>query len=138
MKDEFRIEILNSLSGLTEGAGAMREFLERAGVSAEVAFALDLAYEELLTNTIKYAYRDNDTHRIGIVITVDADAVELEVIDDGEPFDPTVQEAPNTSLPVDERPLGGLGLHLIKNLTDAFTYRRDDEKNCVKIRKRRI
>jgi len=138
VKEEFRFEISNTPSGLTEGAGAMRDFLDRVGVSAEVAFALDLTYEELVTNTIKYAYCDSGEHTIGIVITVDAEAVELEVIDDGKPFDPTVQQAPDTSLPVDERPLGGLGLHLVKNLTDAFNYRRAGEHNCVSIRKRRI
>lgn len=137
-KTDFRTRIPNSLEGLTSGSAEMREFLDLTGVSQEVAFALDLTYEELVTNTIKYAYRDTASHWIEIIIEVSDDAVELEVGDDGEPFDPTTYESPDTSLPVEERPIGGLGLHLIRNLTDSFTYRRDGDWNRARIRKRRI
>jgi len=138
MKNDYFIRIPNTLDGLTAGAAGMREFLGTVGVSAEVAFALDLAYEELVTNTIKYSYADSDPHDIDISVTVDDDSVELEVCDDGQEFDPTIQAPPDTSLPVEDRPIGGLGLHLIRNLTDAFTYRRSGKKNFTRIRKRRI
>jgi serine/threonine-protein kinase RsbW len=138
MKNDYSIRIPNTLDGLTAGAAGMREFLGAVGVSAEVAFALDLAYEELVTNTIKYSYADSAPHDIDILVLVDDDSVELEVCDDGQEFDPTIQAPPDTTLPVEDRPIGGLGLHLIRNLTDAFTYRRSENKNFTRIRKRRI
>lgn len=138
MKNTHSIRIPNTLAGLTAGAAGMREFLGSIGVSEEVAFALDLAYEELVTNTIKYAYADANPHEIDILVEVDQDAVELQVCDDGQEFDPTIQEAPDTSLPVEDRPIGGLGLLLVQKLTDSFTYQRSENKNFTRIRKRRI
>lgn len=134
----LHIQIPNTLDGLKVGADGMREFLEKHDVAAETAFALDLTFEELITNTIKYAHSDLLPHEIEIRVSVVPDAVELEVCDDGDPFDPTAQEAPDTSLPVEERPIGGLGIHLIKNLTDAFEYRREEGKNRILVRKRRV
>lgn len=138
MKNLLPIRIPATTDGLTDGANQTREFLESCGVATETAFAVDLAYEELVTNTIKYAYRDKELHWIEIVITVDDDVVEVEFSDDGEEFDPTAHEPPDTSLSAEERPIGGLGLHLIRNLTDAFTYRRESGCNKVCVRKRRV
>lgn len=138
MKHRLKKRIANSISALTEGAGEMQKFLNDAGVGEATSFAVDLAYEELITNSIKYAWADSLPHSIHFEVVVDETAVELEVRDDGQPFDPTNQPEPDTSIPVEDRPIGGLGLHLIKNLTDSFTYRRQDGYNCVQIRKLRI
>ncbi len=138
MKNSLSIRIPATTEGLTDGANQTREFLESCGVATATAFAIDLTYEELVTNTIKYAYRDQELHWIEIVVAVDDDLVELEVSDDGEAFDPTAQEPPDTSLPAEERPIGGLGLHLIRNLTDAFSYRREDGCNKICVCKRRV
>jgi anti-sigma regulatory factor (Ser/Thr protein kinase) len=93
--------------------------------------------EELITNTIKYAYDDQDLHVIDVLISTSTDAITLAVDDDGHPFDPTAQAGPDLTLPAEERPIGGLGLHLIRNLMDTFTYERTpDGRNCVRVSKR--
>jgi anti-sigma regulatory factor (Ser/Thr protein kinase) len=58
------------------------------------------------------------------------------VTDDGNPFDPLTQLAPDTTLPVEDRPIGGLGLHLLRQMSDGFAYARIDGNNRVTMRKR--
>lgn len=139
MDAECQLQISNSLPGLKQGAAELRAFLEHHDVPPEIGFAFDLALEELVTNTIKYGYDDQNAHKIRAVLTSGPDAITLEVADDGHPFDPTLQPGPDLSLPAEDRPIGGLGLHLIRSLMDTFTYdRTPDGWNLVRVSKRII
>ena len=105
-------------------------------VSFEAMYLVSLAIEELVTNCIKYGYQDTNGHTIDFLLSVDEGALTLEVIDDGNPFNPLDAPRPDLSLPPEKRPIGGLGLHLLRELADEMRYERRDGTNRLRLTKR--
>ena len=100
-----------------------------------LAMSFSLVLEEWVVNVISYAHADPDGHAIELRLWRNADEVTIEIEDDGKPFDPTVQAAVDTSLPLEHRKIGGLGIHFIRKTMDLFTYRRDQGHNIVTLAK---
>jgi anti-sigma regulatory factor (Ser/Thr protein kinase) len=92
---------------------------------------VQLAVEEHLTNILKYAFEDQDEHRIRVRALPEATELRIEVEDDGRPFDPLKHPPPDLSQPLDARPVGGLGIHMMRKCMDRIEYRRADEKNIL-------
>lgn len=90
---------------------------------------LNLALEEAFTNVVNYAFDDDNTHEIIIQFKKKEGNLEVTITDDGQPFDPTERVDPDTALGAEERPVGGLGIFLIKKIMDHVEYRRSDNKN---------
>lgn len=90
---------------------------------------LNLALEEAFTNIVNYAFDDNNIHEIIIQFRKAKGILEVTLTDDGQPFDPTARTDPDTGLGAEERPIGGLGIFLIKKIMDRVEYRRNDNKN---------
>ena len=105
-------------------------------VSFEAMYLVSLAIEELVTNCIKYGYKDSASHTIDFLLRVDGQILRLEVIDDGSPFNPLEAPRPDLSLPPEQRPIGGLGLHLLRELADEMRYERRDGTNRLTLIKR--
>jgi anti-sigma regulatory factor (Ser/Thr protein kinase) len=105
-------------------------------VSFEAMYLVSLAIEELVTNCIKYGYKDSNSHTIDFLLRVDGQILRLEVIDDGSPFNPLEAPRPDLSLPPEQRPIGGLGLHLLRELADEMRYERRDGTNRLSLTKR--
>ena len=93
--------------------------------------SLNLALEEWVVNVIQYGFEDDLEHRIALRLWLDASEVRVVIEDDGRPFDPTAQAEADTSLPVEDRPIGGLGIHFIRRTMDRFIYRRENGRNKV-------
>ena len=104
--------------------------------SADAIYLVSLAIEELVTNCIKYGYDDGAEHAVVIVLTVEGRLLSMEVVDEGRAFNPLQAPAPDLSLAVEERPTGGLGLHLLRALADGMSYERRDGTNRVVLTKR--
>jgi anti-sigma regulatory factor (Ser/Thr protein kinase) len=85
--------------------------------------------EEAFSNVIFYAFDDKDTHMIGVEFILEKDKLTIVLKDGGKPFDPTAKEDPDTTLSVEERPIGGLGIFLIKKMMDEVYYQRVSDKN---------
>src|SRR3546814_5979844 len=75
----------------------------------------------------------SDLRELSVDIGIDGDRLSLQFSDDGAPFDPTATAAPNLDADIDDRPIGGLGLHLIKQLAEEISYRRDGGFNLLKV-----
>ena len=116
-------------SGLAAAMASLEAFLERHGVDAEASFSARLTMEEIVTNIIKYAYSDDDRHEIEIDVRITQETVEFAFADDGKEFNPLEAAPPNTELPFQERPIGGLGLHLVREISERLEYRRDGDRN---------
>jgi anti-sigma regulatory factor (Ser/Thr protein kinase) len=111
-------------------------WLSEQHVSFEAMYLVSLAIEELVTNCVKYGYRDSKDHTIDFVLRVGDGTLRVEVIDDGNPFNPLDAPRPDLSLPPEDRPIGGLGLHLLRELADDLRYERRDGTNRLSLTKR--
>ena len=114
----------------------MKDFVlkvsEDAGLEAREAKRLRLATEEAVINIVNYSHAKTIT----LGADIDEGMLSLAIIDEGDPFDPTTADVTDTSIPADERRAGGLGLILIRQMTDVQEYRRVDEQNILIIRKK--
>ena len=130
------LTIRNDLDGLAEAANAAISFLEANHAAREVIFAANLAIEEIVSNTIKYGYPDTRQHEMTIRLTLTESALEIEITDDGNAFNPFAHPNPDFSLPPDLRPIGGLGIHLVRHMLDDCAYVRLDGQNIVRLTKK--
>ena len=123
------LTLTNDVNRVPELADWVDTIAEAAGMPSDKTFQLHLALEEAVVNVMNYAYMGY----MGMPITISADILENKVVflieDAGIPFDPTKQEAPDTTLSVEERPIGGLGIMLIRQLMQEITYEYKDNKN---------
>lgn len=136
MPAETLLRLRNDFSELPATAEKVAEFLESHEVSPDVIFAADLSIEELVTNIIKYGYDDTDAHEILVRLTVLDRDLQIVIEDDGHEFDPFDRPAPDIHAPIEERAIGGLGIHFVKNLLDSCVYERIDNRNIVTLLKK--
>jgi sigma-B regulation protein RsbU (phosphoserine phosphatase) len=90
-----------------------------------------MAFDELLTNVISYAYDDEGQHKIDIRVSLLNDAVVIVITDSGIPFNPFQMKTPDTEASIDDRDIGGLGVHLVREMLDQVNYQRKVDQNVV-------
>jgi serine phosphatase RsbU (regulator of sigma subunit)/anti-sigma regulatory factor (Ser/Thr protein kinase) len=129
----FDIEIGNELTNIDRVIEKFMEFSSANGISGKITNPICMAFDELLTNIISYAYVDGASHEIGIKVSLIQDAVVIVITDDGLPFNPFTREDPDTDLSIEERGIGGLGIHLVKNVMDEAYYKRHVDRNVITI-----
>lgn len=117
----------NSLSAVTE---FVRQAAIHANLPAERLDELDLLVDELVTNVCTYAYPDDRPGNVTVTCSVPAPGeLSVEVADQGVEFNPLKREPPDLTLSLEARPIGGLGIHLVKTLAKSVTYRREEGWN---------
>lgn len=134
MAHELAATLQNNLDSYAAFAAQVAGFHERCAMPRHMAYAADLALEELLTNIIKYGYDDDRTHEISVLLHLDEEGLYIRLEDDGHPFDPTATPEPDLSLPPEERPIGGLGLSLVRKNFHLFQYQRVADHNRTELR----
>ena len=96
----------------------------------------NLVVEEVFVNIVSYAYDDTNTNNtVTISINDSDDKTIITFIDSGKHFNPLIKDDPDLSLDVDERPIGGLGIYLVKKMMDNVEYEYKDNKNILTIEK---
>ncbi|MBR1447148.1 MAG: SpoIIE family protein phosphatase [Prevotella sp.] len=111
------------------------EVAEDAALDASLAMSLNLAIEEAVVNVMQYAYPEGTTGTVNIVATIADGVLSFVISDSGKPFDPTAKTEVDTTLSAEERPIGGLGIHLVRQIMDDVTYERKDNKNVLTLKK---
>ena len=111
--------------------------LAELGCPEEVRIDIDVAVDELFGNIVAYAYGPEGGP---VTVRLEAEgsppAVALTFVDSGVPFDPLAEERPDTTaLPARERPVGGLGLFMVRKLMDSLAYTYRDGQNVLTVRK---
>ena len=137
MAGDFHFTLKNQLSDLAPLADQVRAAIADLGLTERDFFCIDLVCDELITNTIKYGYDDTAEHEIAVNVSIQPNEIVIELEDDGHPFNPLDNAAPDTNLALQERPVGGLGIHLLREMMDRCEYRHTDGKNCVTFQKSR-
>ena len=129
---ENRIEELRRLAALVEEFGAEENW------PPDLIFQVNLVLEEVAINVINFGH-DGSLHEIEIALTSELDALTIEVIDNGRAFDPTKDATvPDVTLPIEERPVGGLGVYLVRTMMDEMRYRREEGRNHLTLVKYRV
>ena len=116
-------------------AGFIDEIAERKNLDISLASALNLAMEEAVTNVVLYAYPKDSDGTVDIDATLGEKTVEFSISDSGTPFDPTAVPEADITLSAEERSIGGLGIHLVRNIMDSVKYERIDGKNILTMTK---
>ena len=131
----IQIHLPAELDRLPELLDPVRQAAEQAGLTEAQIMRLELAVEEALVNLCNHAYADRtEPGPADCRIVVDPEGLWVEIIDEGPPFDPLARPDPNTTLGLDEREPGGLGVFLIKQLVSEVSYRRQEDRNVLTIR----
>ncbi len=129
------LHFANSAEEAPRIARRVEYYLHDRQIPDTVINKLLLCVDELITNIIAHAYNDAQEHAVLLECRVFNDKIELELRDDGVQFDPTKQTRPNTNLAVEDRDIGGLGIHLVMTLMDKVEYIREGDFNVLKITK---
>ena len=93
--------------------------------------ALHLALEEAFTNAVTHGYQNNENGKVVVDLEISGRQITATVIDQAPPFDPLARPEVNTSAPLEERAIGGLGVHFLKKLMDSAHYARRDGNNVL-------
>ena len=124
------------MAELNQVAAYLEELGEEWEFPVPLILSLNLVLEEALTNIILYGYGDNQEHSIEINFRIEANQLTISLIDDGNAYDPTLKEDPDITLTAEERPIGGLGIFLIKKIMDKVEYERKTNKNFLMLTKK--
>lgn len=127
-----------TIENLAKVFNFLQDSLEKAEVPPKVKRQIKLCVEELYMNITHYAYNPN-TGPACIAVNIVNNQVPSRVVisftDEGKPYDPLAKEDPDIELGLDDRPIGGLGIYLVKTTMDKVEYERKDDKNILTIEK---
>ena len=131
---QSRLIIRSDSSAMPAVDGFVAAFVREHGIAADEASRILILLEELLTNLVKYGYPDRpECGRAEIVLALNGGRLEIEFIDDGCAFDPFAVPPPNLEGPLETRTPGGLGLHILRSLTDEASYERRNGNNVIRL-----
>ncbi len=135
--DALELSLVNDLRNVAavaaENVGAFRA---EHGMAKQIAFEVNLATDEPVTNTIGYGYDDDGEHRIELVLRLEGGALMIGIADDGRAFDPLPVPEPDLSAPLEDRAKGGLGIYPVRKTMDGVACRPQDGRNMVTPTKR--
>lgn len=135
MTERLFLRIPPNHNQLEQIPAAVEEFAERDNWPPDLVFKLNLVLEELGVNIVNYS---GATGEIEISLASDEETVTIEIADNGRPFNPLAElDTPDISAPLGERPIGGLGVHLVRSMMDELSYSREDGMNRLAMTKRK-
>ena len=133
---ELTVRLSNRLEEIERLAAAIEAFGAAHQLPDPVIFAFNLSLDEVVTNVISYAFKDVQEHPIDVRLCLMGDVLQAEVTDSGRPFNPIDVPTPDLDAPIDERRIGGLGIHIVREMMDSLEYAREGERNILRLTKR--
>ena len=134
-----KMTVKAGLDNLSRVLACVDEELETAGCSMKTQMQVDIAVEEMFVNIANYAYAPGEGDADVCVETEESDGgkrIRITLADQGKPYDPLMQEAPDVSLPAEKRKIGGLGIFMARKNMDDMTYEYRDGRNILTMFKR--
>lgn len=129
------IRLKNQLAEIGRLSEIVDEMAEAQGWSPKTAYEVNIALDELLTNTISYGHDDGQEHWIDVRLALDNELLTMVIEDDGKAFDPLARPDPDLTQDIEDRAIGGLGIYFVRKLMDSVDYQRVGDKNVVTIKK---
>ena len=114
---------------------SVHRIVAAAALPVDVRYPFELALEEIFVNIVSYATDPAHPGLVTLTLNSDATTVQMTISDDSTPFDPLSRDAPDTTLDLDSRGIGGLGIHLIRTMMDEVSYRLSDGQNHLTMTK---
>ena len=133
---QHSITLTNDIEQVPQLADFVDMVCEEVGFDPSVSIQMNLAIEEAVVNVMSYAYPVGTVGNVIIEAQANEDCLTFTIIDNGTLFDPTAKSEVDTTLSAEERPIGGLGIHLVRQLMDSINYERIDNKNILTLRKK--
>jgi anti-sigma regulatory factor (Ser/Thr protein kinase) len=134
-QSEVKLTVKNRIEDLLRVNSIFESFATQHEIGGRLRYHLLVSIEEILTNIIKYGFDESGVHPIHITFRHNLGVIELEFEDRGREFNPLEIAEPDLETPIEDRQLGGLGIHLVKNMVDLAEYRRDGDRNILLLRK---
>lgn len=132
-----QLTLSNEVDEISKLGAFIDELADQAMIDPALAMSLNLALEEAVTNVVLYAYPEGQAGKVDIQAAVSNGEVTFVITDSGKAFDPTTEVAEaDITLSAEERPIGGLGVFLVKQIMDTVSYQRSDGKNILTLAKR--
>ena len=123
------LTVNNKIEELTRVERFLEELAHEWNLPEQLVLSLNLVIEEALTNTILYGFHDEENHVIEILFNLNAGIISITISDDADEYDPTQKSDPDILLSAEERPVGGLGIYLIRKIMDSVQYKRINNIN---------
>ena len=137
MADVITFQMSNKMNCFHHFQPKVEAFGEKHGLPMKVVFHLNLVLDELVTNIISYGYTDFDEHPIDVTVGIEGERITIRVEDDAQPFNILEAPEPEFDVPLEDRlkPIGGMGVHLVKNMVTHIDYKREGGKNVLLLTK---
>jgi sigma-B regulation protein RsbU (phosphoserine phosphatase) len=129
------LTLTNDVREVAKLSSFQKSFYEKMNLETSLARQLRLAVEEAVVNVIEYAYPHGTEGNVGITMMFDGHRLKVVIDDSGVAFDPTAEKKVDTTLSAEERRVGGLGIHLVRELMDSINYERVNGHNILTLRK---
>ena len=137
MTSSISVTLVNELSEVARLSRLVEAFGEAEGLGLDAVFSMNLALDEVVTNVIRYAHDDDgQQHPIIVRLAIEQDVLTAQVEDDGRAFNPLEAPTPDIGAGIDERRIGGLGIHLVRSVMSSVEYRREDGRNVLTMKKK--
>ena len=130
------ISLPNDVQKVPELAAFIEEVAESHGADMSLTMSINLALEEAVVNVMNYAYPQGTSGEIDITVAYTNGTLVFTISDAGTPFDPTKVSDVDTSLSAEERPIGGLGIHLVRQIMDEVSYSYEKNHNILTLKKK--
>jgi anti-sigma regulatory factor (Ser/Thr protein kinase) len=132
---KHHLTLHNNIEEIPQLADFVDVVCEEAGTDASLAMSINLALEEAVTNSMLYGYPEGTAGLVEIEGGDDGSMLTFIVSDSGVPFDPTQQAEADVTLGVEDRPIGGLGIFLVREIMDEVRYERQGDRNVLTLSK---
>ena len=133
---ERHLILHNDIQQIPQLAEFIETIAEEIELDQGLAMSLNLALEEAVTNVILYAYPEGSDGLVDIEAIFSKEKLKFIISDSGVEFDPTAAPEADVTLGVEDRPIGGLGIYLVRKIMDTVSYERADGKNFLSMTKK--
>ncbi|MBS1817289.1 MAG: ATP-binding protein [Acidobacteria bacterium] len=130
---ELAFSLRNDRGEIARMFSLLEPFCRAHGISDDDLFNIRLVLDEAVINVIVHGYDDTAEHLIDVVLRLDGGTLHIQIRDDGVPYNPLDAPTPRFDVPIEQRRIGGLGVHIVKSLARDVRYRREGNRNHLDI-----